>query len=403
MYTPPSPDAVPWELASDDPPSAAPPSRPDAGWQPSGRPVTAARVPARMRGRAAWAAFGPFVLLLGPGALYSVLVTSYILGVLGSKPLVYVKYHQGTWQGITACTALVLAAGYTLVLHRTRTNVWPARIPGWLIYPLCLLAASGDLGYTLGASAVGTLDGYTLAQYVIAGGVALWWFALLYPESKALIREPFGSHAPRARRALVASMIGFAVGTPLAAQAIMNNFLGHAPAPMVERMGLIYSGGWADASNPGFFPTLTGVKSILVTVVSSAGNAAVEEVAFAAIVLALAERGWKTWAVIAVAGALRAAMHLYYGPPGLGMAAFSGINVWALLRWRRLWPLIAAHTGYDVIDWWANGSGLLAPAGTWSSIAGLAGLCCAIAGLAFAADAVLRRGPRSSIEAGVMA
>jgi hypothetical protein len=73
------------------------------------------------------------------------------------------------------------------------------------------------------------------------------------------------------------------------------------------------------------------------------------------------------------------------------MAAFSALNAAALLRWRRLWPLIAAHTAYDVIVWWAERTGQLSQVGTWAQIAELGALCCTVAALAVLADAGLRR------------
>lgn len=406
MYTPPNGDAIPWELDTDD----FPPSKPSAseepnhteGWRLAGRPAAAAPPAARPRKRTPLATFGPFVLLLGPGALYSVLVTGYILGLLGSGPLVYVKERQGVWQGFTACAAVLIVAASALRQHDARTGEWPARIPAWLLYPLCVVLATADAGYTMYAATAGSLNGYTEWQYILAGGAALWWFLLLHPAAEVFAREPGRTHAPRARRALLVCMLGYAAATPVVAQATFNNFLGHASVGMVERMVAIYNGGWAAAANPGRFPALAGLRSVVVMLVSNASNAAIEEVAFALIVLALANRGWNRWAVTTAAAVLRAVMHLYYGPPGIGMAAFSALNA-ALLRWRRLWPLIAAHTAYDEIQWWADRTGHLPQVGSWANIAVLGALCCAVVVLAALADAAVRRLSRSPASAGAAA
>lgn len=64
----------------------------------------------------------------------------------------------------------------------------------------------------------------------------------------------------------------------------------------------------------------------------------------------LRELGWRPWTTILAVALLRAAYHAYQGPAmALGNAAMGAAFAWCYLRWRRVMPLVIAHTLLDTI------------------------------------------------------
>lgn len=56
------------------------------------------------------------------------------------------------------------------------------------------------------------------------------------------------------------------------------------------------------------------------------------------------------WWAIAIAAVLRGSYHLYQGYGGfVGNAMMGVIFGWVFLRWRRLWPLVVAHSLIDIV------------------------------------------------------
>ncbi|SDI08867.1 CAAX protease self-immunity [Sinosporangium album] len=77
-------------------------------------------------------------------------------------------------------------------------------------------------------------------------------------------------------------------------------------------------------------------------------SAVVEELVMAGIVTALAGARLPVWAVVAVPVLVRTAYHLDLSVAGVVAVALIGVAVTLLyLRWRSVWPLIAAHGVYD--------------------------------------------------------
>ena len=64
----------------------------------------------------------------------------------------------------------------------------------------------------------------------------------------------------------------------------------------------------------------------------------------------LRELGWRPWTTILAIALLRGAYHAYQGPAmALGNVAMGVVFAWVYLRWRRVMPLVVAHTLIDVI------------------------------------------------------
>ncbi|SDI50455.1 CAAX protease self-immunity [Sinosporangium album] len=84
----------------------------------------------------------------------------------------------------------------------------------------------------------------------------------------------------------------------------------------------------------------------------------VEELVLAGVASAiLAERfsRWGWWGAVAVLAAMRVLSHLLISPWQVVSFALAGVVLPLLYRWRRrLWPLIAAHLTYNVINAWAS-------------------------------------------------
>ncbi|GAB2520528.1 CPBP family intramembrane metalloprotease [Microbacterium petrolearium] len=64
----------------------------------------------------------------------------------------------------------------------------------------------------------------------------------------------------------------------------------------------------------------------------------------------LRELGWRPWTTILAIALLRGAYHAYQGPAMmLGNVVMGVVFAWVYLRWRRVMPLVIAHTLIDAI------------------------------------------------------
>lgn len=105
--------------------------------------------------------------------------------------------------------------------------------------------------------------------------------------------------------------------------------------------------------------------TVPVLVLSAVQNAALEEVVMVGyLVVRLRQLGWALPAVIAFSAVLRGTYHLYQGWGGfVGNLVMGVIFVLLYLRWRRVTPLVVAHTLLDVAAF--VGYALLAPQVDW--------------------------------------
>ncbi len=84
-------------------------------------------------------------------------------------------------------------------------------------------------------------------------------------------------------------------------------------------------------------------------IVGGTASGIVEEVVVLGyLVRRLEQRGWATWAVVAVAFASRASYHLYYGWNILPIACWALVSILVYRRTRRLWPFIWCHIIWDL-------------------------------------------------------
>jgi len=105
--------------------------------------------------------------------------------------------------------------------------------------------------------------------------------------------------------------------------------------------------------------------TIPVLVLSAAQNAALEEVIMVGyLVVRLRQLGWAMPAVIAFSAVVRGSYHLYQGYGGfVGNLIMGVIFVLVFLRWRRVTPLVVAHTLLDVAAF--VGYAVIAPRVSW--------------------------------------
>jgi membrane protease YdiL (CAAX protease family) len=91
--------------------------------------------------------------------------------------------------------------------------------------------------------------------------------------------------------------------------------------------------------------------SIPVLVLAAAENALLEEIVVVGyLITRLREMSWSVPAVIAASALLRGSYHLYQGFGAFaGNAVMGVVFAWVFLRWKRVFPLISAHTILDVI------------------------------------------------------
>ncbi len=105
--------------------------------------------------------------------------------------------------------------------------------------------------------------------------------------------------------------------------------------------------------------------TIPVLVLAAAQNAVVEEVVMIGYLFTrFAQLGWRWWLVVAVSALIRGSYHLYQGFGGfVGNLIMGAIFGLIYLRWRRVAPLIVAHTLLDVAAF--VGYALVAPHVSW--------------------------------------
>ena len=105
--------------------------------------------------------------------------------------------------------------------------------------------------------------------------------------------------------------------------------------------------------------------TIPVLVLSAAQNAALEEIVMVGyLVVRLRQLGWGLPAVIAFSAVVRGSYHLYQGYGGfVGNLIMGVIFLLVFLRWRRVTPLVVAHTLLDVAAF--VGYALIAPHVSW--------------------------------------
>jgi membrane protease YdiL (CAAX protease family) len=86
-------------------------------------------------------------------------------------------------------------------------------------------------------------------------------------------------------------------------------------------------------------------------VLAAFGNGVTEEVVVVGYLLTrLDQIGWRVGAAVATSALLRGTYHLYQGFGAfLGNAIMGVVFALFFLRFRRLWPLIVAHTVLDVV------------------------------------------------------
>jgi membrane protease YdiL (CAAX protease family) len=96
----------------------------------------------------------------------------------------------------------------------------------------------------------------------------------------------------------------------------------------------------------------------------AAGNAVLEEVVYGYLIVRLNDLGMRLWLIIAVSAAIRGTYHVYQGFGGLlGNAVMGVIFALFFLRYRRVVPLIIAHTVLDSVAF--VGYTLLHPYVSW--------------------------------------
>ncbi|MGH2768826.1 MAG: CPBP family intramembrane glutamic endopeptidase [Actinomycetota bacterium] len=85
-------------------------------------------------------------------------------------------------------------------------------------------------------------------------------------------------------------------------------------------------------------------------VVGAVSTSMLEEVIMAGYLLhRLEQLRWSVPLAVGATSVFRGVYHLYQGPGGmLGNLVLGGIIGWAFYRWRRTWPLVAAHATLDI-------------------------------------------------------
>jgi len=105
--------------------------------------------------------------------------------------------------------------------------------------------------------------------------------------------------------------------------------------------------------------------TVPVLILSAFQNAALEEVIMIGFLFTrLRQLGWQPWLILCVSAAIRGCYHLYQGFGGLaGNLAMGLVFGLVYLRWRRVAPLVVAHTLLDVVAF--VGYALVAPRVSW--------------------------------------
>jgi membrane protease YdiL (CAAX protease family) len=105
--------------------------------------------------------------------------------------------------------------------------------------------------------------------------------------------------------------------------------------------------------------------TVPVLIISAVQNALLEEVIVIGFLFArLRQLGWRLGAIIAASAVLRGCYHLYQGFGGFAGNAIMGVVFGLIyLRWKRVGPLVVAHTLLDITAF--VGYALLAPHASW--------------------------------------
>jgi membrane protease YdiL (CAAX protease family) len=105
--------------------------------------------------------------------------------------------------------------------------------------------------------------------------------------------------------------------------------------------------------------------TIPVLILSAAENAVLEEVVMIGYLFTrLRQLGWNVFAIIALSAVIRGSYHLYQGIGGfIGNLIMGVIFGLIYVRWRRVGPLIVAHTLLDITAF--VGYALVAPHVSW--------------------------------------
>jgi len=105
--------------------------------------------------------------------------------------------------------------------------------------------------------------------------------------------------------------------------------------------------------------------TVPVLVLSAFQNAALEEVIIIGFLYTrLRQLGWQVWAVVGISAVIRGSYHLYQGFGGfVGNLVMGVVFGLVYLRWKRVAPLVVAHTLLDVVAF--VGYALLAPQVGW--------------------------------------
>jgi membrane protease YdiL (CAAX protease family) len=105
--------------------------------------------------------------------------------------------------------------------------------------------------------------------------------------------------------------------------------------------------------------------TVPVLIIAAAQNAVLEEVIMVGFLFTrLGQRGWRLPLIIAVSALVRGTYHLYQGFGGfVGNAIMGAVFGLIYLRWKRVGPLVVAHTLLDVAAF--VGYALLAPHVNW--------------------------------------
>lgn len=91
--------------------------------------------------------------------------------------------------------------------------------------------------------------------------------------------------------------------------------------------------------------------AVPVLILAAAGNGLLEEVVVVGyLITRLRDIGWRTWPSVAASALLRGSYHLYQGFGAfVGNAIMGAIFGWFFVRFRRVLPLVIAHTLLDVV------------------------------------------------------
>lgn len=168
------------------------------------------------------------------------------------------------------------------------------------------------------------------------------------PVALALYLLRTGSTRARDRLGLVWKPRGKAIGRDLGKSAVLALVIG------LPGLGLYVAGramGQVVGINTGGLPDTWWATLVLILSACAAGLLE-ETVAVGYLLTRLGELRWRVSTAILASAVLRASYHLYQGwPMAVGNLVMGVVFSLAYLRWRRLGPLIAAHTLLDLVSY----------------------------------------------------